>query len=1784
MLTVEKLASSSKVTVSDLGKLLNYDFKDGVYKIRISAVDGAGRETFHTNNKKEYYEFRQDTTAPNVNGNTVRVNCIFPPNNDKCDVILTWDPVALEANGSGIDYYEVSIRPLVGANGGNEEDWYTEKVTDTKFQYSFANDAHLRYEFKIVAVDKAGNIGKTYYSKDTQEDGYILQVDGYANELTSENLQRITLPQNDTTKFEIKNENVGGNDLADCFVINNNTSGYLDIYVKNIESIVGSSKQLTIEVFTADNLTKAFKTYTVKAGNLIATDLYLEAGNEYYFRIKEANASAVTSYYLEFTKDDKTVTFNTQGDTEETTGTLGQLNTADYVKIDVTTKGRYSFNVIGANVKFTIFKVVDGKMTSVGSVTGTAAGKTLSNVILEAEGEYYYQVVPTSTKVGVDYTYTVESTFIEAFPMDNVTDGSFETAQDFEITTFGTVSGVVSCDDKFDFYKLDLAQSGSYNFTLNGNGVEPAKLTVYKLVGEKLVSLGSLTVKAGTTSATFSKDLLLDNNVEKVTYYIEVQSTSAKWGSEYTVNAELKTPVGGYETNNESWEDKASFSTISVDSIDDTDNWVGFNDLSDCRKVELEQSGIYQFTLGGVSQNTVLNVYEEVDGSYNKLTSITVKANAATSIATKELMLELSENKNYYVEVCAPNANVLGTNYQLGMIQGDLAVSEDENEADNNYETLSIQPEQSLDSNWVGFNDISDVYKVNLDRSGEYNFELTGITENAVVTVYDADFNKLTSVTVKAGKSDTTKNLILSDDDNRPYYVEVTIANQKVLGTNYTLSMNTIGYAQGEEDDDDVWVNAKEFGVGTTAAQFSKDWIGYNDSNDYFLINKDQSGIYNFTLSGVSENAVLTIYELVDKTTGELKKVTSLSVKAYNNGTTKDLMFDLAKTYYAEVTISNKKVLGTTYTLSSEIVEVANGEAEKSGNTQTISAGQVVKDQWVGFNDNNDRHTIVVDNSGSYNFGLSGLTENAVLTIYDSNNKKLTSITVKAGATNVVTNDLLLLKGNTYYAEVTIANKKVLGTQYSLSMSEGTLVGGSVYEVTDEISFDESWDDTNVKTLTTKDTINQSETVTDWVGFNDTSDYRKIEVSKSGMFDFTLDTVNDTATVTIYQKVNGKLKKLASATGKKDVDALLKGLLLEHGNDYYAQVSFSNSKALGTEYTLSVNTVNTATSEKTLDEELNGSGIQVLTTKKTINQSETVTDWVGFNDTSDYRKIEVSNSGIYNFTLDTEDDTATVAIYEIVNGKLKKLASATGKADIDGLVNNLFLEKGKEYYAQVSFSNSKALGTDYNLSIKTVETTYGEKSSDEIISNNLPKIVSPSDSVIPTETEKDWVGFNDTSDYREIVVEESGIYNFGLSDLEENAILTIYDSNYKKLTSITVKAGATDVTTNDLMLVKGNTYYVEVTIANKKAFGTEYTLSMYQKDDAKGEWSTDDDRKTLDLATDTIVAGTQITDDWVGFNDTTDWRVIDLASVSGKFDFDLAVADENTILNIYEVVDGNVKKLTSVTAKAGQNARIEDLMLDGSSTSNKTYYAEVVVANKNAFGTTYDLSMNLDTEVKGYASADDNKETATDLVASTQIYKDWVGFNDVYDYRNLVGFTTGEGTLTLTAKGNVTLTVFDESGKKLASISTTASKTTATTKAINFVEGTNYYIEVKSSNATAFGTQYDVSFDANLDTDFEGRNAEIQDLTSALVEDQVGNCDTEDIFKIVLDAEGELKLNVETSVGKINLALYDSNGRTVNYDIANGTLTSANLAAGDYFLRVTAKEESSEAQYKISLA
>ena len=452
------------------------------------------------------------------------------------------------------------------------------------------------------------------------------------------------------------------------------------------------------------------------------------------------------------------------------------------------------------------------------------------------------------------------------------------------------------------------------------------------------------------------------------------------------------------------------------------------------------------------------------------------------------------------------------------------------------------------------------------------------------------------------------------------------------------------------------------------------------------------------------------------------------------------------------------------------------------------------------------------------------------------------------------------------------------------------------------------------------------------------------------------------------------------------------------------------------------------------------------------------------------------------------------------------------------------------------------------------------------------------DTITVAEYENDWVGFNDPSDYRKVEISNSGLYQFNLLGVTENTSLTIYEyvnGKFQKLTSVTVKGG-TSGKTADLLLDAAKEYYVEVSAVNTKVLGTEYTLDLELLEAAGGE---ENHGTKLDVNETyaTITDADQISDsDWVGFNDTADYRLIDLNGVSGKFNFELNGVSANTILNIYEVVDGNVKKLTSVTAKDGKDAIITDLMLDGSSTSNKNYYAEVVVANKNAFGTTYDLDMELSEEVGGYAS---DNEGATELVASTKITNDWVGFNDISDYRELVGFTTGEGTLTLTAEGNVTLTVFDKSGKKLASISTTASKTTATTKAINFVEGTNYYIEVKSSNATAFGTQYDVSFDANLDTDFATKR--IDGILQNATNDIVGNVDTEDIFNFF--SEGNV-FDIQFSTDDINLELFDSNGRVVACEV-NGNRFTSNVALAsneEYFLRVTAKE-SAEVNYSIAL-
>lgn len=337
------------------------------------------------------------------------------------------------------------------------------------------------------------------------------------------------------------------------------------------------------------------------------------------------------------------------------------------------------------------------------------------------------------------------------------------------------------------------------------------------------------------------------------------------------------------------------------------------------------------------------------------------------------------------------------------------------------------------------------------------------------------------------------------------------------------------------------------------------EWVGYEDPVDYRQLNLFAPGFYTFRVNGVTSSMKFTLYQFTGSS--KLKKITRISVSS-GAKSTKNLLLDSGVYYICCEGGSSKKSIGTWYNtdvVADTFTRINNADDDyanlSSAYTVTVNQpGTVIDNDWVGFGDKIDYRKLDITTPGAYSFSLSGLSAKAKLTLYTLEKgklKKVTSITGNTGKVNF-TKEKLLNAGTYYLAVEAPGWKKGQNTAYSVTSA------GQVF--TQANNMDDVWsalsDDYSV-------TIKESGLFisNDWVGFGDTIDWRRINITSSGRFSFYLNDVNEKLKLTVYSlnPVKQKLKKLSSVTVSKGTGGIKKSLELLPGT-YYISVEAVNAK------------------------------------------------------------------------------------------------------------------------------------------------------------------------------------------------------------------------------------------------------------------------------------------------------------------------------------------------------------------------------------------------------------------------------------------------------------------------------------------------------------------------------------------------------------------------------------------------------------------------------------------------
>ncbi len=936
--------------------------RDGICTWWVVAINGDGSKT--ATSKSD--EFLLDSAAPSWEqyGDEKAGLLVTPARNNP---ILSWN--AAIDDGSGVSYYLLEYK-IAGSDV-----WNSQKVTDTKAMLDLVNG---NYVFRVTAVDANGNqltsdekefaVGDSLDFADTRSDADRQAAVNPDLVITAgAGIWRNDVPDHVDTSLGVK-------DSADWYKLQVGNTAEMTITVDGLASTFGNSTGITIRV--RDYNDKILKTLTVKslaAGQTASLSLILSPvagtlnGTNFYIEVVSNNGDAITEYH--FKVDSSTLPVNNEDDTRvlvdgidpkytvtidpkapaDGTHVRGDLfvnewvgydDKVDYRKVVVTQDGSYTIRIDGLvnKVKLTVWSVDEknpNKLKSVKSIT----------------------VTPKRNKDG---SWSIQS---------------------------GALADL-------------LLKNGTYYVSVENPGANKGANTGYEVTLDGEV---------------FNR---LDNSYKN-----------------NFVAGYKKSPVTDAEvlTTNIS---KADSRITDVEVI--TGEWVGFADAIDFQRVTFEAAGNYTFRIDGVDSKVKLTVWGyDAKGNLKALKTLSVTPKGGdVSAELKPLLLEAgkeyfvsveatnwkkNENTDYNVTVSGDVFNHAGNGYLNNFVAGykkNPATDAEVLTTNISKASSEITDVAVITGEWVGFGDTIDFQRVVFEADGNYTFKIDGVDGKVKLTVwgYDAKGNlkalKTLSVTPKGDNvSAELKPLLL--EAGKEYFVSVEATNwKKGEGTDYNVTVSgdvfnhagngylnnfVAGYKKNPATDAEVLTTniSKAQSRINDVQVISGEWVGFGDAIDFQRVIFEADGNYTFKIDGVDGKVKLTVWGYDAK--GNLKALKTLSVTPKGDNVSAELnplLLEAGKEYFVSVEATNwKKGEGTDYnvTVSGDVFNNPGNSLANStwdaADVRALTPGVTVANEWVGFGDANDFHslTVAAGETGAYTFRLStseGLNGLATVTVY----------------------------------------------------------------------------------------------------------------------------------------------------------------------------------------------------------------------------------------------------------------------------------------------------------------------------------------------------------------------------------------------------------------------------------------------------------------------------------------------------------------------------------------------------------------------------------------------------------------------------------------------------------------------------------------------------------------------------------------------------------------------------------------------------------------------------------
>jgi autotransporter passenger strand-loop-strand repeat protein len=546
----------------------------------------------------------------------------------------------------------------------------------------------------------------------------------------------------------------------------------------------------------------------------------------------------------------------------------------------------------------------------------------------------------------------------------------------------------------------------------------------------------------------------------------------------------------------------------------------------------------------------------------------------------------------------------------------------------------------------------------------------------------------------------------------------------------------------------------------------------------------------------------------------------------------------------------------------------------------------------------------------------------------------------------------------------------------------------------------------------------------------DATDFAKITMKNAAKLSLSIN-ATDAAKFTLWRLIPGRggtytMKTVQTATLKKnrqtsEYEATTKALLVHEGEEFYVSMQSTNAKKGGEAfYNVTVNKDDSVFFTKGNNgddwEDLEWMGADgnvdtSLAQLKAGKISQTLyTDWIGFGDAVDYKRIRVAATTKLTFAVEATDAAkfSVCALSEkggdyslktLASSKLAKSKASGGKYVAQ---KEIVLEAGDYYLCMESTNEEKGGSADYTVSVAGNSFTKGDNSDDSFeTAKNLGALSGTALQKVNSKVYDDWVGYQDEFDYRKVTLASAARLRFRVVS-DEATVFSVCQAGGKngalktlQTTKVTKGKGVVgcEATTKELLLEAGE-YYLRMQSANAKKYGSsDYTVSLSDAvffadgDDGRNGFLCDSKKKlngnAASFQSTNVTGNMEILVDkknsvsrkvdgvtyknFVGFGDETDCAKFTLnhdgklyftvtATDAAKFTVCKLVAGKNDTYTVKSLLSGKLTKGKQETVYMFESAKGLQLK------AGETYYVcvESTNAKKSEYGAYYNVSVDFE--------------------------------------------------------------------------------------------------------------------------------------------------------------------------------------------------------------------------------